>query len=253
MTGSLAVVGLGPGPACWLAPEASAVLEAATDIVGYQPYVDRVPERPGQRRHASDNRVEIDRARHALTMATEGRKVAVVSGGDPGIFAMAAAVLEAIESGALEWRALNVTIVPGISAMQAAAARLGAPLGHDFCAISLSDNLKPWAIVERRLRAAAEGDFVIALYNPASKARPERIHDAFTLLRSLKSATTPVAFARAVGREDERIALTILGEADPGIADMSTLVLIGSSETRFVERQGKAPWLMTPRTYGAGR
>jgi len=249
----LAVVGLGPGPVCWLAPEASEVLAAATDIVGYQPYVDRVPERPGQRRHASDNRVEIDRARHALAMAAEGRRVAIVSGGDPGIFAMAAAVLEAIEGGEQAWRALEVTIIPGISAMQAAAARLGAPLGHDFCAISLSDNLKPWSIVERRLRAAAEGDFVIALYNPASKARPERIHDAFALLRGMKSATTPVAFARAVGREDERIALTILGEADPGIADMSTLVLIGSGETRFIERPGKAPWLLTPRTYGAGR
>jgi len=253
VTGSLAVVGLGPGPACWLAPEASDVLAAATDIVGYQPYVDRVPERPGQRRHASDNRVEIDRARHALEMASEGRRVAVVSGGDPGIFAMAAAVLEAIESGAPEWRGLDVTVVPGISAMQAAAARLGAPLGHDFCAISLSDNLKPWSIVERRLRAAAEGDFVIALYNPASKARPERIHDAFAVLRGLKPATTPVAFARAVGREDERIALTILGEADPGIADMSTLVLIGSSETRFIDRPGASPWMLTPRTYGAGR
>lgn len=253
MKGSLAVVGLGPGPACWLAPEASQVLEAASDIVGYQPYVDRVPERPGQRRHASDNRVELDRANHALAMAAEGRKVAVVSGGDPGIFAMAAAVLEAIEGGEPAWRSLDVTVVPGISAMQAAAARLGAPLGHDFCAISLSDNLKPWSIVERRLRAATEGDFVIALYNPASKARPERIRDAFVLLRDLKPATTPVAFARAVGREDERIVLTTLGAADPGVADMSTLVLIGSSETRFIERPGMTPWLLTPRSYGAGR
>jgi precorrin-3B C17-methyltransferase len=253
VTGSLAVVGLGPGPACWLAPEASAVLQVASDIVGYQPYVDRVPERSGQRRHGSDNRVEIDRARHALTMAAEGRRVAVVSGGDPGIFAMAAAVLEAIDGGDPEWRLLDVTIVPGISAMQAAAARLGAPLGHDFCAISLSDNLKPWEIVERRLRAAAEADFVIALYNPASKARPERIHDAFALLRNMRSAETPVAFARAIGREDERIALTTLGEADPALADMSTLVMIGSSETRFIHRPGRPPWLLTPRTYGAGR
>jgi precorrin-3B C17-methyltransferase len=229
------------------------VLQVASDIVGYQPYVDRVPERSGQRRHGSDNRVEIDRARHALTMAAEGRRVAVVSGGDPGIFAMAAAVLEAIDGGDPEWRLLDVTIVPGISAMQAAAARLGAPLGHDFCAISLSDNLKPWEIVERRLRAAAEADFVIALYNPASKARPERIHDAFALLRNMRSAETPVAFARAIGREDERIALTTLGEADPALADMSTLVMIGSSETRFIHRPGRPPWLLTPRTYGAGR
>ncbi len=253
MKGSLAVVGLGPGPACWLAPEASDLLEAASDIVGYQPYVDRVPERPGQHRHATDNRLEIDRARHALSMAAEGRQVAVVSGGDPGIFAMAAAVLEAIEDGDPEWRLLDITVVPGVSAMQAAAARLGAPLGHDFCAISLSDNLKPWSIVERRLRAAADGDFVIALYNPASKARPERIHDAFALLRHVKAAETPVAFARAVGRDDEKIALTTLVAADPGVADMSTLVLIGSSETRFVERPGHAPWVLTPRTYGIGR
>ncbi len=253
MTGSLSVIGLGPGPACWITPEASAALEAASDIVGYQPYIDRIPTRAGQHRHGSDNRVELDRARHALAMAAEGRRVAVVSGGDPGVFAMAAAVFEAIEAGEPEWRALDVIVVPGISAMQAAAARLGAPLGHDFCAISLSDNLKPWDIVERRLRAAAEGDFVIALYNPASKARPDRIHQAFGLLRSLKSAATPVAFARAVGRGDERIVLTDLGEADPGVADMSTLVMIGSSETRFIERPGKSPWLLTPRTYGAGR
>jgi precorrin-3B C17-methyltransferase len=253
VTGNLTIVGLGPGPDCWVAPEASAALATASDIVGYQPYVDRVPERAGQRRHGSDNRVEIDRARHALTMAAEGRRVAVVSGGDPGIFAMAAAVLEAVEAGDPSWRILEIDVVPGISAMQAAAARLGAPLGHDFCAISLSDNLKPWAIVERRLRAAADGDFVIALYNPASKARPEHIHQAFELLRSCKSAATPVAFARAVGRDDERIVLTDLGKADPAIADMSTLVMIGSSETRFIDRPGKTPWLLTPRTYGAGR
>ena len=137
--------------------------------------------------------------------------------------------------------------------MQAAAARIGAPLGHDFCAISLSDNLKPWAVVERRLRAAADGDFVIALFNPASKVRPEKIHLAFALLRNVKAPATPVAFARAIGRPDEQIVLTTLGDADPTIADMSTLVLIGSSETRFIERPGRPPWLLTPRTYGAGR
>jgi precorrin-3B C17-methyltransferase len=253
MTGRLAIVGLGPGPDCWIAPEASAAVAAASDIVGYQPYVDRIPERAGQRRHGSDNRVEIDRARHALIMAAEGRQVAVVSGGDPGVFAMAAAVFEAIEAGDPSWRTLDVTVMPGISAMQAVAARLGAPLGHDFCAISLSDNLKPWAILERRLCAAAEGDFVIALYNPASKARPERIHQAFALLRGCKFAETPVAFARSVGRHEERIVLTTLGDADPATADMSTLVIIGSSETRFIDRPGKSPWLLTPRTYGAGR
>ena len=253
MTGSLAIVGLGPGPAKWTAPEATAALEAASDIVGYQPYLDRVPLRPGQHHHGSDNRVEINRARDALGMAGRGSRVAVVSGGDPGIFAMAAAVLEAIETGEPAWRKLDITIVPGISAIQAAAARLGAPLGHDFCAISLSDNLKPWDVVERRLRAAVDGDFVIALFNPASKARPEKIHLAFQLLRGSKAAMTPVAFARAIGREDERIVMTTLELADPSIADMSTLVLIGSSETRFIERAGRSPWLLTPRTYGAGR
>ena len=253
MTGSLAVVGLGPGPACWIAPEASAALEAASDLVGYLPYLDRVAERDGQRRHGSDNRAEISRARLALKMAAEGRQVAVVSGGDPGVFAMATAIFEAVENGEPSWRELAITVVPGISAMQAAAARLGAPLGHDFCAISLSDNLKPWAVVVRRLRAAADGDFVIALYNPASKARPEPIHQAFALLRDCRPTTIPVAFARAIGRPDERIVLTTLGEADPTIADMSTLVLIGSSETRFIERAGGSPWILTPRTYGAGR
>ncbi|MCP8939825.1 precorrin-3B C(17)-methyltransferase [Alsobacter sp. SYSU M60028] len=253
MTGRLAIVGLGPGPEAWTTPEATAELARATDLVGYGPYLDRVPARPGQTRHASDNRVELDRARHALALAAEGRLVAVVSGGDPGVFAMAAAVLEAVEDGDKSLRTLDIHVVPGVTAMQAAAARLGAPLGHDFCAISLSDNLKPWDIVERRLRAAAEGDFVIALYNPASKARPGRIHDAFALLRAVKSPDTPVAFARAVGRPDERIVTATLADADPALADMSTLVLIGSSETRFIRRDNAPPWLLTPRSYGARR
>jgi precorrin-3B C17-methyltransferase len=254
VSGRLAVVGLGPGPALWLTPEAAAALDAATDLVGYAPYLARVADRPGLARHASDNRVERDRARHALELAEAGRSVAVVSGGDPGVFAMAAAVIEAIEAGPASFRALDVSVLPGITAMQAAAARLGAPLGHDFCALSLSDNLKPWAIVARRLTAAAEGDFVIALYNPASAARPQRIHDAFALLRGLKHAGTPVAFARAVGRPDERIEITTLADADPGRADMATLVVIGSSETRLVARaDGARPWLLTPRSYGVAR
>jgi precorrin-3B C17-methyltransferase len=251
--GRLRIVGLGPGPVHWMTPEASAALSESTDIVGYAAYVDRLVLRPGQRAHASDNRVEIARARHALALAAEGSNVAVVSGGDPGVFAMAAAVFEAIEDGEPQWRSLDVAVVPGISAMQAAAARLGAPLGHDFCAISLSDNLKPWEIVARRLIAAAEGDFVIALYNPASKSRPARIHDAFALLRERKGAATPIAFARSVGRADETIVLTTLAEADPGLADMSTLVLIGSSETRFIARGDERAWMLTPRSYGAGR
>ena len=252
MSGRVAVVGLGPGQASWMTPEASAEIEAASDVVGYGPYVERLLLRPGQRAHASDNRVELDRARLALTLAAEGHAVAVVSGGDPGVFAMAAAMFEAIEAKP-EWRALDVVVAPGVSAMQAAAARLGAPLGHDFCAISLSDNLKPWAIVERRLKAAAEGDFVIALYNPASKARPQRIVEAFDLLRALKRAATPVAFARAVGRADETLTLTTLAEADLSLVDMATLVIVGSSETRFVARDGASPWMLTPRSYGAPR
>jgi precorrin-3B C17-methyltransferase len=247
------IVGLGPGPAHWMTPEAAEAIAEASDVVGYGPYLDRLSLRADQRRHASDNRVEVDRARHALRLAAEGRGVVVVSGGDPGIFAMAAAVFEAVESGAPAWRDLPIEVAPGVSAMQAAAARLGAPLGHDFCAISLSDNLKPWSVVARRLNAAADGDFVIALYNPASKARPERIFEAFDLLRQRKAAATPVAFASAVGRPAERIVLTSLGDADPGIADMSTLVLIGSSETRFIARGAARPWLLTPRSYGAVR
>jgi precorrin-3B C17-methyltransferase len=253
MTGILFIAGLGPGPECWLTPEVAGALAQATDLIGYGPYVARIPERPGLARHASDNRVELDRARHALELTAEGRRVVVVSGGDPGVFAMAAAVFEAVDSGPENWRDLDIRVLPGISAMQAAAARLGAPLGHDFCAISLSDNLKPWDIVARRLKAAAEGDFVIAFYNPASKARPTRIFEAFDLLRSLKDGATPVAFARAVGRPDENLIITTLGQADPSVVDMSTLVLIGSSETRFIARGEARPWLLTPRTYGAGR
>lgn len=246
------IVGLGPGPAEWMTPEAGQAIGAASDIVGYGPYLDRLALRADQRAHASDNRAELNRARLALKLAAEGRAVAVVSGGDPGVFAMAAAVFEAIEEDP-RWLDLDIAVSPGVTAMQAAAARLGAPLGHDFCAISLSDNLKPWAIVERRLRAACEGDFVIALYNPASRARPTRIVEAFDLLRRLKAQATPVAFARAVGRADEALTLTTLGEADPGLADMATLIVVGSSETRFIARDGARVWMVTPRAYGGGR
>ncbi|MFO1147324.1 MAG: precorrin-3B C(17)-methyltransferase [Alsobacter sp.] len=251
--GRLVVVGLGPGHRDWITPEADRALAEATDLVGYAPYVARVPERAGLVRHASDNRVELDRARDALALAASGRKVAVVSGGDPGIFAMASAVMEALEVGDPAWRDLDIAVLPGVSAMQAAAARLGAPLGHDFCVISLSDNLKPWSVVARRLVAASEADFVIALYNPASKARPGQIHEAFALLRAHRDATIPVVFARAVGRPDERILVTTLAQADPGVADMSTLVLVGSSETRLVPRSRGEPWLYTPRHYGGAR
>jgi precorrin-3B C17-methyltransferase len=189
----------------------------------------------------------MERARHALRLVEDGRHVALVSGGDPGVFAMAAAVFEAIEDGEPGWREIDVAVSPGISALQAAAARIGAPLGHDFCAISLSDNRKPWSLVEKRLAAAADADFVIALYNPASTARPGRIHDAFALLRGLRSGSTPVVFARAVGREDEHISIETFASADPGRADMSTLIIVGSSETRIIPRRGGTPFVYTPR------
>jgi len=251
--GSLRIVGLGPGDPRWITPEVATALAEASDLVGYAPYLARLAPRAGQRVHASDNRVELERARLALGLAREGRAVVVVSGGDPGVFAMAAAVFEAVEHGDPAWRALDITVAPGISAMQAAAARLGAPLGHDFCAISLSDNLKPWPLVAKRLRAAAEGDFVIALYNPASRSRAEPIHAAFAILRALKAGATPVVFARAIGRDDESVAITSLAAADPAHADMSTLVIIGSSETRLVERPGTPPFIYTPRGAGGPR
>lgn len=252
MTGTLTVVGLGPGDPRWLTPAASAALEAASDLVGYGPYLDRVPSRPGQRRHASDNRVELDRARLALELAAEGRRVAVVSGGDPGVFAMAAAVFEALEAGTPGWRAIEVSVEPGITAMLAAAARAGAPLGGDFCAISLSDNLKPWELVEARLRAVLEADFAIALYNPVSSARPWQLGAALRLAASIRAPETPVLFANAVGREGETLSIVALGEAEAQPADMATLVILGASTTRLVERgDGARPWVYTPRSYGA--
>jgi precorrin-3B C17-methyltransferase len=239
------VVGLGPGPERWLTGEAQALLAEATDIVGYGPYVDRVA--PGEaRRHPSDNRVEIERARFALGLATEGRQVAVVSGGDPGVFAMAAAVFEAIEDGPAAWRDLDVTVAPGVTAMLAAAARVGAPLGHDFCAISLSDNLKPWPVIEARLRAAAAADFVIALYNAASKARPEQIARAFAVLRE-DGRERIVVLAKAIGRPDEAVTVTSLAQVDPTEVDMRTLVIVGSTQTRLIERGEGTPWVYSPR------
>ncbi|MCI0598208.1 MAG: precorrin-3B C(17)-methyltransferase [Beijerinckiaceae bacterium] len=244
--GSLRIIGLGPGGGEWLTPEASELIAAASDLIGYAPYLEWLPLREGQRRHQSGNGAEMERARHALRLAESGCQAAIVSGGDPGVFAMAAAVFEAIEAEP-RWRGIDVAVSPGISAMQAAAARAGAPLGHDFCVISLSDNLKPWSLVEQRLAAAAAVDFVIALYNPASAARPGRIHDAFALLRGLKAASTPVVFARAVGRTDEDISIETLAAADPARADMSTLIIVGSSETRIIPRGSAPPFVYTPR------
>jgi precorrin-3B C17-methyltransferase len=251
MSGRLAVVGLGPGDIRWLTPEADAALAAADALFGYGPYLDRAPVRDGQSRHPSDNRQEALRARAALEKAAAGTNVALVSGGDPGVFAMAAAVCEQIESGPAAWRALDVEIVPGITAMLAVAARVGAPLGHDFCALSLSDNLKPWPVIERRLDAAAQAGFVIVLYNPISRARPWQLSAAFERLRRYLPATTPTVFGRAVGRADENIAVTTLQAADPTGADMATLVIVGSAETRLVPRPGHVPLVYTPRSASA--
>jgi precorrin-3B C17-methyltransferase len=248
MNGWLAIAGLGPGAADLVTPEVTATLMQATDLIGYAPYVARVPERAGLIRHGSDNREELDRASLALRLAAEGRRVVIVSSGDPGVFAMAAAVFEAVDGGDPAWRDLDIRVLPGISAMFAAAARIGAPLGHDFCAINLSDNLKPWELIERRLRLAAQADFVIALYNPLSKARPWQLGRAFELLREELPATAPVVFASAVSDAKEAIETVPLREARAERADMRTLVLIGSSRTKLIERGNGHPFVYTPRS-----
>lgn len=247
--GALAVVGLGPAGPDWLTPEASAALGAADELVGYGPYLDRVPRRAGQRRHASDNRVELDRARHALQLATAGASVAVVSSGDPGIFAMASAVLEAVESGNGAFAGVDVRVVPGLSAMHAAAARAGAPLGHDFAVLSLSDQRKPWAIVERRLDAAGAADLALALYNPASRARREQLERAREVLLRHRAPECPVVVARDVGGDEERVCVSTLAGFDAAQVDMRTLLLIGSSRTRVVRRPGGRTLVYTPRSY----
>lgn len=249
-SGSVAVVGLGPAGPDWLTPEAHAELAGADELIGYDTYLARVPERRGQRRHPTDNRVEAQRARHALALAAAGSRVAVVSSGDPGIFAMAAAVLEALdEDPALAH--VEVRVVPGVSAMQAAAARVGAPLGHDFCVISLSDQLKPWELVERRLDAAGAADLVLALYNPASRTRREQLARAIEVLRRHRDDITPVVVARALGSDEESVTVTSLGALDLHAVDMRTLLIVGSSTTRAVQHDGRPPRVYTPRRFPA--
>ena len=247
MSGRLAVIGLGPGDPRYLTAEAAAALAEAQALYGYGPYLDRVPVRAGQSRHPSDNREEAVRAADALRHAAQGANVAVVSGGDPGVFAMAAAICEQIAGGPDLWRALDVVFVPGITAMLAVAARIGAPLGHDFCALSLSDNLKPWPLIERRLDAAAQAGFVLALYNPVSRARPWQFASAVERLRNRLPPTTPVVFGRAIGRPGECIEAATLENAASKPADMATLVIVGTRETRVIERPGRAPLVYTPR------
>jgi precorrin-3B C17-methyltransferase len=241
MTGRLTIAGLGPGDAALVTPEVSAALAEATDVLGYAPYVARVPPREGVRLHPSDNRMELQRATEALRLASEGRRVVVVSSGDPGVFAMASAVFEAMEA-APQRQNLDIRVLPGITAMLAAAARAGAPLGHDFCAINLSDNLKPWAVIEKRLRLAVEADFAIALYNPRSASRPEGFARALDVLREAGGAERLIIFAHAVTTLKERIETLPLREARPEMADMATLVIVGNSATRRVGR-----WVYAPR------
>lgn len=252
MTGWLKVIGLGPGAAELVTPEVTAALGAATDLVGYAPYLARVPDRDGQTRHGSDNRVELDRATHALRLAAAGRRVALISSGDPGVFAMASALFEALEAGEPGWAALDIEVLPGVSAMLAAASRLGAPLGGDFCVLNLSDNLKPWDLIEKRLRLAAAADFAIALYNPVSKARPAGLDRAFAVLGETKAAETPVMFATAVSAPQEAIDIVPLGEAMGARADMRTLVIVGASTTRLIPRPGRRPFVYTPRSVRSG-
>lgn len=244
--GSVVVIGLGPAGREWQTPESMAALAQAEVLLGYGPYLDRVPPNPRQERLPTDNTEEDARARHALDLAASGRRVAVVSSGDPGVFAMATAVWEA----AADYPTVSVKTVPGLTAAQAVAARVGAPLGHDFCVISLSDRLKSWDVVTERLALAAQADLVIAIYNPRSKARPWQVGAMKDLLLQHRKPSTVVILGRDVGGPTERIVITTLGELDPELVDMRTLVMIGSSTTRTLERpSGTAVY--TPRRYPA--
>src|SRR5579871_1450170 len=241
MTGTLTIAGLGPGSETLITPEVSAALASATDIFGYAPYVARVAPRDGLTLHPSDNREEIKRAADALRLTAEGRQVVVVSSGDPGVFAMASAVFEALEASP-QWPDLSIRVLPGVTAMLAAAARIGAPLGHDFCAINLSDNLKSWATIERRLRLAAEADFAIAIYNPRSASRPDGFARALEILKDAGCGERLAIFARAISTPGETIETVALRDARPEMADMKTLVIVGNSATRRVGR-----WIYAPR------
>jgi precorrin-2 C20-methyltransferase / precorrin-3B C17-methyltransferase len=243
------IAGLGPGDPAWLTPEAEAAIAGATDLVGYRPYLARVPVRPGQVRHASGNTVEAERSALALDLAAEGRQVVVVSSGDPGVFAMAAAVLEQAVTGDERWAGVPVTVLPGVTAAQAVAARAGAPLGHDYCVLSLSDRLKPWSVIADRVEHAAAADLVLALYNPASRSRTWQLAAVAELIQRHRSPATPVILGRSVGRDGEQLLVMTLAELGAADVDMSTLVIVGSSATKVAERDGR-PVVFTPRHYG---
>ncbi|WP_438271886.1 precorrin-2 C(20)-methyltransferase [Streptomyces griseus] len=249
-SGDVVVVGTGPAGPLWLTPETRGALAAADDVVGYTTYLDRVPVRPGQARHGSDNKVESERAEFALDLARRGRRVAVVSGGDPGVFAMATAVLEVASQE--EYADIPVRVLPGVTAANAAAARAGAPLGHDYATISLSDRLKPWEVIAERLRAAASADLVLALYNPGSMSRTWQVGKARDLLLEHRSPDTPVVLARDVGGPTESVRTVRLADVDPAEVDMRTLLIVGSSQTRWI-RRGDAgadrSVVWTPRRY----
>ncbi|GLZ33390.1 precorrin-3B C(17)-methyltransferase [Lentzea sp. NBRC 105346] len=241
--GSVVVVGLGPGGPEWLTPEARQALDEADTLVGYTTYLKRVPAKPGQARHASHNQVESERAEFALDLARRGQKVAVVSSGDPGVFAMATAVLEV----AAAFPDIRVRVLPGVTAANAVASRVGAPLGHDYCVLSLSDRLKPWDVIADRLEAAARADLVIAIYNPASTVRTTQVAEMRDLLLRHRSPDTTVVVGRAVGSEQEEVRVVTLGSLDPGTVDMRCLLIIGSSQTQVTD-QGV---VFTPRRYPA--
>lgn len=243
MSGWLTIAGLGPGDEALVTSQVQQVLAQATDVVGYIPYVRRIAPRADLTLHESDNRVELERAAHALQMAADGKRVVVVSSGDPGVFAMASAVFEALEAGPSAWLDLDIQVLPGITAMLAAAARIGAPLGHDFCAINLSDNLKPWSLIESRLRAAGGAGFAMAFYNPRSKSRPHQFARALEILREECGGDTLISFARAVSTSEEVILTVTLNEATPDMADMRTVVIVGNADTRRIGR-----FVYTPRS-----
>jgi len=251
--GRLAVIGLGPGAAELMVPTVKAELARAQDVLGYETYVRMAgPFRDDQVLHCTDNREEMQRARHAFELAAQGRSVVVVSSGDPGVFAMAAAVLEALhESSDPAWQRVELEILPGVSASLATAAQAGAPLGHDFCVMSLSDNLKPWSIIEKRLDLAAQADLVLAFYNPISKARPHQLGVALEVVRRHRDAGTPVVLGRDIGRPGQTLRVVTLGELLPEMVDMRTMVLVGSSTTCTFPRADGGQWVYTPRWYPA--
>lgn len=240
--GWVKIAGLGPGDETMVTAQVQDILAEATDVVGYIPYVKRIPKRPGLTLHATDNRVEIERATHALEMAEAGKRVVVVSSGDPGVFAMASAVFEALELASNpDWLALDIQVLPGITAMLAASARIGAPMGHDFAAINLSDNLKPWSLIEKRLRLAGEAGFAMGFYNPRSKSRPHQFARALEILRQACGGETLISFARDVSKPGETITTVTLNEATPEMADMRTVVIVGNKDTRRVGQHVYTP------------